>query len=139
LVTPIRPIVVREQDVGRDGWDDPQKGRVAWRTLFSGDQTATDALTCGVAELERDGWLGLHRHSPAEIYYVLEGRGIVTLEGAEHAVSAGSAVFIPADAEHGIRNTGPGLLRFLYALPVDAFGDVEYRFSQSGDRRRDAG
>ena len=129
---PTRPLVIRDQDVGRDGWDDPQKGRVSWRTLFSGDQTATEALTCGVAELERDGWLGLHRHSPAEIYYVLEGRGTVTLEGAELAVSAGSAVFIPGDAEHGIRNTGFGLLRFLYAFPVDAFGDVEYRFSQSG-------
>jgi quercetin dioxygenase-like cupin family protein len=62
---------------------------------------------------------------------VLEGRGVVTLEGAEHAVSRGSAVFIPADAEHGIRNTGPEPLRFLYAFPVDAFGDVEYRFNQN--------
>jgi quercetin dioxygenase-like cupin family protein len=130
-VRPTRPLVVREHDLKRDGWDDPQKGRVAWRTLFSGDLTETEALTCGVAELERDGWLGLHRHSPAEIYYVLEGSGIVTLDGAEHAVSAGSAVFIPGDAEHGIRNNGPGLLRFLYAFPVDAFGDVEYRFTQS--------
>jgi quercetin dioxygenase-like cupin family protein len=126
-----RPLVVREHDLDHDGWDDPQKGRVAWRTLFSGDLTETEALTCGVAELQRDGWLGLHRHSPAEIYYILEGSGIVTLDGVEHAVAAGSAVFIPGDAEHGIRNTGPGLLRFLYAFPVDAFGDVEYRFTQS--------
>src|SRR3712207_1892628 len=118
-VRPTRPLVVREEDVGRDGWDDPQKGRVAWRTLFSGDLTATEALTCGVAELERDGWLGLHRHDPAEIYYVLQGRGIVTLEGTEHAVSRGSAVFIPGGAEHGIHNTGPEKLRFLYPFPVD--------------------
>src|SRR5688500_3341619 len=130
-MTLTRPLVVHERNLDCAGWDDPVNGRVAWRTLFSGDVTPTEALTCGIAELEPGGWLGLHRHAPAEIYYVLEGRGVVTLEGAEHAVSRGSAVFIPADAEHGIRNTGPEPLRFLYAFPVDAFGDVEYRFNQN--------
>lgn len=133
---PSRPLIVREQDLSRDGWDDPVKGRVGWRTLFSGDQTPTDALTAGVAELEPGGWLGLHRHIPAEIYYVLEGSGMVTLDGVEHAVRAGSAVFIPGDCEHGIRNSGALLLRFLYAFPVDSFGEVEYRFSRAaaGDK-----
>ena len=136
-MTLARPLVIREEDIEPDGWNDPNKGRVAWRTLFSADQTATEGLTCGVAELERGGWLGLHRHAPAEIYYVLQGRGIVTLDGAEHEVSPGSAVFIPGNAEHGIRNAGPEPLRFLYAFPVDAFGDVEYRFSRSDDAARD--
>ena len=125
----VRPLVVSVEDCAADGWDDPAKGRVGWRTLFSGDLTPTEALTAGVAELEPGGWLGLHRHSPAEIYFVLEGNGIVTLDGAEHAVRAGSAVFIPGDAEHGIRNSGTAKLRFLYAFPVGSFGEVEYRFS----------
>jgi quercetin dioxygenase-like cupin family protein len=126
---PSEPMVVEERDRPLDGWDDPVKGRIAWRTLFSGDTTPTDALTAGIAEVEPGGWLGLHRHAPAEIYYVLEGGGIVTLEGKEHAVSAGSAVFIPGDAEHSVRNHGPGTLRFLYAFPTDSFAEIEYRFS----------
>ena len=68
--------------------------------------------------------------TPAEIYYVVEGHGIVTLDGVDHPVSAGTAVYIPGDAEHGIRNAGQTPLRFFYAFAVDSFGDVTYRFSQ---------
>ncbi len=93
------PHVVRLEDLSPDGWDDPVKGRIGWRTLFSADATPTAALTAGVAKLQPGGWLGLHRHEPAEIYYVLEGRGVVTLDGAEIEVGAGSAVFIPGDTE----------------------------------------
>lgn len=112
-----------------DGWDDAVHGTVSWRTLFSGDVTGTDALTCGVGTLEAHGWLGLHRHANAEVYFVLEGAGIVTLAGAEHEVRAGSAVSIPADVEHGIRNVGDKTLRMFYCLAADSFSEVEYRFS----------
>jgi oxalate decarboxylase/phosphoglucose isomerase-like protein (cupin superfamily) len=44
-------------------------------------------------------------------------------------VTAGSAVFVPGDAEHGIRNTGEGPLRFVYAFATDAVDDVVSRFS----------
>ena len=123
-----RPLVVRADDRNADGWDDPVKGRVGWRTLFSGGLTPTDALTAGVAAFEPGDWLGLHRHAPAEIYYVLAGRGLLTLEGREYEIGAGDAVFIPGNAEHGIRNAGDAMLRFLYVFPVDSFDQVEYRF-----------
>ena len=45
-------------------------------------------------------------------------------------MSAGTAVAIPGDVEHGIRNTGPIPLRFFYAFAVDSFDDVVYRFSE---------
>ena len=124
-----RALIIRTEEQKLDRWDDPVKGRVGWRTLFSADQTPTEALTAGVADLQPGGWLGLHRHTPPEIYYVLEGSGIVTLDGVEHPVAAGAAVFIPGDCEHGISNAGAAPLRFLYAFAVDSFAEVEYRFS----------
>jgi len=116
------------------GWDDPIRGRVAWRTLFSGDVTDADSLTCGVGVLEPGGWLGLHRHAAAEVYHVIEGEGLVTLAGAEHPVTVGSAVAIPADVEHGIRTSAPTVLRFFYCLAANSFSDVEYRFTDESDR-----
>ena len=113
----------------QDGWDDPVRGRVSWRTLFSGDVTESFGLTCGVAVLEPGGWLGLHRHAAAEVYQVLQGDGRVTLSGVEHLVRAGSAVSIPSDVEHGIRNVGHSTLRFFYCLAANSFADVEYRFT----------
>jgi len=126
--TATRPFVLDEAGVPTDGWDDPGKGRLRWRTLFSRGATPTDGITCGVAELGPGDWLGLHRHAPAEVYYVLAGAGIVTLNGVEQPVGPGSAVFIPGMAEHGIRQTGAERLRFFYAFPVDSFDRIEYLF-----------
>jgi mannose-6-phosphate isomerase-like protein (cupin superfamily) len=122
-------MVIIDADVALEGWSDPVRGNVGFRTLFGGPATTTADFTAGVTELEPEGWLGHHRHQPSEIYYLLEGEGILTIDGAEHAVSAGTAVYIPGDSEHGIRNTGTGRLRFFYAFGVGSFDQVEYRFS----------
>ena len=41
-------------------------------------------------------------------------------------------MFPPGDAEHGIRDTGEGALRFVYAIATDAIDDVVHRFSAEG-------
>ena len=64
------------------------------------------------------------------------GEGVVTLNGRERAVKAGSAVFIPGMAEHGLRQTGTAVLRLFYGLPVDSFDSVEYLFSAESARDR---
>ena len=50
------------------------------------------------------------------MYHVLECTGIVVLDGVEHAVSGGSVVFIPGDAEPGFWNTADRPLRFFYTF-----------------------
>jgi len=126
--TAVEPLVLDETDAPLAGWDDPVKGRIRWRTLFSKGGTPTDGITCGVADLEPGDWLGLHRHKPPEIYFVLAGTGVMTLDGREIAVKAGSAVFIPGMAEHGVQ-TGAERMRFFYGFPVDSLDDVEYLFT----------
>jgi mannose-6-phosphate isomerase-like protein (cupin superfamily) len=89
------PLALDEADLAEEGWDDPVRGRIRWRTLFSKGMTPTAGMTCGVADLASGDWLGLHRHAPAEVYYVFAGAGLMTLDGREIPVKAGSAVFIP--------------------------------------------
>jgi mannose-6-phosphate isomerase-like protein (cupin superfamily) len=125
----VLPLVIEEADAPQDGWDDPVRGRLRWRTLFSRGLTQTAGMTCGVTELGPGDWLGLHRHAPPEVYYVFAGAGILSLEGRQVPVSTGSAAFIPGMAEHGIRQTGNEVLRLFYAFPVDSFDSVEYLFS----------
>jgi gentisate 1,2-dioxygenase len=72
----LKPLVIAETDVASDCWDDPVKGVLRFRTLFSGGATTTQTLTAGIADLSAGDWLGLHRHTPAEIYYVVEGKGL---------------------------------------------------------------
>ena len=125
----VSPFALDEADVAQDGWDDPVRGRLRWRTLMSKGVTPSNGMTCGVTEFQPGEWLGLHRHAPPEIYYIFAGAGLMSLEGREIPVKAGSAVFIPGMAEHGIRQTGSEMLRLFYVFPVDSFGDVEYLFS----------
>jgi mannose-6-phosphate isomerase-like protein (cupin superfamily) len=123
--------VVHERDVEPESWSDSVRGDLAFSTLFGARRT-TPEFTAGVARLAPGGWLGHHRHEPAELYYVLEGEGVLTIDGEEHAVTPGTAAYIPGSAEHGIRSTGPGFLRFFYAFAVGSFDEVEYRFTEDG-------
>ncbi len=124
------PVVVHESEVALDRDEDGNLGAVTWRTLISGDRTPTSGLTVGVADVPpgQPAQAGLHRHEPAEIYYVLEGEGTMVIDEAEHPLRVGSAVFVPPNAWHVARNTGEGTLRILYAFPTDSFTDVTYEW-----------
>ena len=129
------PVVVQEGEREWEGWreeDVPRRGGVLWRTLFSGGLTPTAGLTLGVARLPPGEALHEHRHAQDEVYLVLEGEGVVRLEGRAHPVRPGSAVFIPGDAVHGCENPTSSDLRIAYVLAADSFDDVEYRFEDDG-------
>lgn len=111
------------------GWNDPQRGLISWQTLFSSDITPTDSMTAGVVELEpMVGVLNPHSHSPAEIYYILSGEGMMHIDDTTYPVSVNTSVFIPGNTLHGIRNTGSSPLRFFYVFAVDSFESVDYKF-----------
>jgi quercetin dioxygenase-like cupin family protein len=122
------PLVISAADVEPESWSDPVRGEVGFRTIFGGATAETD-FTAGVSELEPGGWLGHHRHEPAEIYYVLRGEGVLTIDGEDHPVSAGSAAHIPGNSEHAVRNTGDGPLRVFYAFAVGSFDQIDYHFT----------
>ena len=121
-------LVVNESDGQCETWSD-DRGEVSFRTIFGADPI-TSEFTAGVADLGPGGWLGHHRHEPSEVYYVLRGTGIVVIDGEEYAVSAGNAVYIPSNSEHGIRNSGDDPLQFFYVFAVGgSFDQIEYRFT----------
>jgi quercetin dioxygenase-like cupin family protein len=126
----LQGVVVHESACPLEGWDDAIRGRIVWRTLLSGDRTPTARMTLGVTDVgpgQPSPFLP-HRHAQTEIYYVLSGEGIVSIDGVEHALRAGSSVFIPGDVWHGARNTGTEVLRLLYVFATDSFSDVNYIF-----------
>jgi quercetin dioxygenase-like cupin family protein len=122
------PVVANADHAPLEGGEDPAFGTLRWRTLFSGDRTATAGMTMGVAEFGPGGTLLPHRHGPAEIYFCLAGQGRVTIDGVPHELTPGVALFIPAEAEHDTVAGAEGL-RFLYVFPRDSFAEVDYRFS----------
>lgn len=47
-----------------------------------------------------------HRHEREEIWYIIEGAGLVSLDGVEHAVEAGDVIILKPWVEHGLRTEG---------------------------------
>jgi quercetin dioxygenase-like cupin family protein len=126
---PGRAIVLKESEVPLERWSDPIRGDVGFRTLFGGGVGTTESLTVGVTEMQPGDWLGAHRHTQAEVYFILDGHGRLVVDGEEQSVEAGTAVFIPGDVEHGIRNDGDAVFRFFYAFAAASFSDIHYRFT----------
>ena len=55
-----------------------------------------------------------HVHKVQEqVYYVLEGEGVLTVDGQPHLMRAHDYVYLPPGARHGFSNTGTGGLVFL--------------------------
>jgi|SRR5215217_7229774 len=128
-----KPVVVHEDECGWEGWREEEvaeRGNVLWKTLFSAGLTPTMALTLGVARVPNGGNLAAHRHEAPEVYLVLDGTGIMTIDGSRGRLSPGAGVFIPGGAIHSVRSTGPTDLRFAYVLAADAFEDVTYVFGE---------
>ncbi len=55
-----------------------------------------------------------HKHKSLEqIYHVLEGEGLMEIEGKNHVVRKHDVIFLPPGVEHAISNTGLTDLVFL--------------------------
>lgn len=121
-----------EAEVPAEVWDSPERGRVAFRTLFGGRDVVPGGLTVGVCELEPGDRLRRHSHPPAEIYYVLQGSCSVAVGEELRELAPGGSVLIPGDQPHAVANRGPNLVRILYVLAAESMADVDYSFESEG-------
>jgi mannose-6-phosphate isomerase-like protein (cupin superfamily) len=51
--------------------------------------------------------IGYHEQKEDEIYYVLSGRGVMTVDGKSFDVTPGSAVLTRPGSSHGLKQAGP--------------------------------
>ena len=54
-----------------------------------------------------------HRLATSEVYYILQGRGLMRIDGESQPVRPGHAVYIPPRSTQCIENTGDADLVFL--------------------------
>jgi quercetin dioxygenase-like cupin family protein len=128
------PFAINAVNVPVEGGTDPTFGTVTWRTLINGTSQSQKEFVLGIAEFGPHGTLNPHRHTPAEYYLGLSGSGTVTIDGLQHLITAGTAVYIPGNAEHAVVAHENGL-RFSYGFSEPTFEDIEYRFSANSASR----
>ena len=99
---------------------------VRWKFLIDSDFDSSSGLSLGFAEIEPGGNLTLHYHSPAEIYVVTNGTGILNKSGELETIKKGDVVYIAGNIEHALKNNGKETLKFYWIFPTDRFSEVEY-------------
>lgn len=126
------PTAVDANRLPDECWDDPSRGSIRFRTLFSAPKTDSDSLTCGVAIMAKGDTFPLHSHPQAEVYFGLDGEGDVLVDGVAHRLAPGIALYIPGGAVHGVP-VADGPLRWFYCFAADSFGDIRYSFISQTD------
>jgi mannose-6-phosphate isomerase-like protein (cupin superfamily) len=110
-------VIVREGDVVRQEVP-PHKG-----TGMSTAYRISDAAPGRNFEFRKRAMapgssIGLHLLSHDEVYYVVSGSGVVTSDGKEYPVEAGTAAYLYEGADVGIRQTGAEPLVLIIAYPL---------------------
>ena len=72
-----------------------------------------------IIELDKDGFSPKHIHAWPHINYVVEGTGLLHLNGKDTPVETGAYAYVPAGALHQYKNTGAGKFRFICIVPKE--------------------
>lgn len=108
--------------VRHEGNTPRERSSCGWRDrLISAEDVALSPAAWAHAVDIEDAKLHYHKRS-TELYYVLDGSGVVMLDGVAHEVKKGSIAHIPPGVVHGAR----GRMRVLVVGVPDIANDDYY-------------
>jgi len=83
------------------------------------------ALSVGIYRL-RAGAADLQEpHTEDEVYYVLEGRGILRVDGKDLHVHPGALAFVAANADHRFHSIAEDLVLLVFFAPAEGSAGAE--------------
>ena len=95
------------------------------KMLVTPETAATRRFDYRISSYQPKGYVAPHRHRVQEqVYHVLEGEGLMELDGTRSVVRPHDCIFIPPGVEHAIYNTGLRDLVFIVVTtpPTDDCG-----------------
>ena len=67
--------------------------------------------------LEKGGFTPEHTHNWPHINYIIEGKGLLFLDGNKYTVEKGYVAYIPSDSIHQFKNAGDEKFAFICIVP----------------------
>ncbi len=92
-----------------------QRDQITSYLLVSKKTCNSKNLSITLVEMEPGGVQHIHSHEPEQMYSILEGQGLMTVNGEQQRVTRGDTIFFESFAEHGLENTGDTILKYLSA------------------------
>ncbi len=79
-------------------------------------------------EVAGGGYVNPHSHPTHEFYYVLRGRGSMTIGDESRTIAQGDLVYIPPDVVHSLRpaTDHAPIHCFCFAIGVKGAGSIDY-------------
>lgn len=111
-------IVSNEKKIAANPMNHPEVKAAAMKVLIGAQQGWPDYVM-RMVELGEDGYSPKHAHPWPHINYMLEGRGVLHMDGQDQSVESGSYAFEPAGTLHQFRNAGSGQFRFICIVPKE--------------------
>ena len=97
------------------------KGDVVAREMFSRHEVGSGFQFFQDTTVPVGGSIGLHRHlQNAEVYYMLEGEGDMTIDGEVFAMRPGDISVVESGQTHKLVNTGSIPIRIIVAEAGEA-------------------
>ena len=89
--------------------------------VFTNDELKTRLLGIGLTTIHPGSSIGVHPHdSNEEVYLILAGEGVATIDGREMRVHPGDVMVNHPGCSHGLRNDATEELRvFAFAVACD--------------------
>jgi mannose-6-phosphate isomerase-like protein (cupin superfamily) len=85
----------------------------------------SELLSVGLYTLPAGGVDDQTPHGEDEVYYVVSGRAKIKVEGEDHPVQPGTALFVPARAEHRFHDIKEELVLVVFWAPPEDTVEIE--------------
>ncbi len=104
-------------------WDEPPAhyGGAFSKLLVRPESCGSKSIDYRISVYQPRAYVALHKHRIQEqVYHVLEGEGLMELDGKKQVVRKDDVIFIPPGVEHAIYNTGMSDIKFVVVTsPAD--------------------
>ncbi|HZP88947.1 MAG TPA: cupin domain-containing protein [Burkholderiales bacterium] len=106
-------------------WDEPPAhyGGAFSKMLVRPESVGSKRIDYRVSVYQPRAYVAPHKHKIQEqVYHILDGEGLMEIEGERNVVRKDDVIFLPPGVEHAIYNTGLTDLRFIVVTcpPDDA-------------------
>jgi mannose-6-phosphate isomerase-like protein (cupin superfamily) len=109
-------------------WIEPPQHYGAYsKLLVNPDNSASKYFDFRLSLYQPKSFVEDHVHERSEhVYYILQGRGLMKLDGAQYVVEPHTVIFIPPGVVHSLANTGLENLLFIVAtVPAEELPRVD--------------
>ena len=93
-------------------------GEGAQKRVVFGKQQGAPTFAMRVFDVPPGGGSSDHAHDFEHEVLILQGEGVLRGAWGDAPFKAGSAIFVPANEQHQLRNTGKDNLRFVCMVPL---------------------